>query len=166
MVHLVIISCQRYFLLVLKDTKATGALARTRQATGLPPMDLRDARFHHDGSIIPPGAQRTDHYGRSVYFIARDGQLFGKHILPYLVTNDANISSFAEDFKFWRQLRNEATLFTVSTHSRISCTLRIRSTPRRMEIKVYCIGLGTDKGAAEYRNPYARGAVVSRVGST
>jgi hypothetical protein len=70
-------------------------------------MDLRDARFHHDGSIIPPGAQRTDHYGRSVYVIAPDGQLFGKHILSYLVTNDANISSFPKISSFGV---NEATL--------------------------------------------------------
>jgi hypothetical protein len=123
MVRLVIISCQRYFLLVLEDTKATGALARTRQqATGLPPMDLRDARFHHDGSIIPPGAQRTDHYGRSVYFIARDGQLFGKHILSYLVTNDANISSFPKISSFGVNCETKQPYCTVLTHSRISST--------------------------------------------
>jgi hypothetical protein len=132
------------------------------------PNSYLNARFHHDdddGNIIPPGAERTDDYGRSVYFIARDGQLFGKHILPYLATNDANLSSFAENVKLWRQLQTKPP-FTVSTHSRISCTLRIRSIPKRMEIEVYCIGLVPTRvqPSTETRTPEALS--TSRVGST
>ena len=88
------------------------------------PNSYLNARFHHDddGNIIPPGAERTDNYGRSVYFIARDGQLFGKHILSYLVTNDANISSFPKISSFGVNCETKQPYCTVLTHSRISST--------------------------------------------
>jgi hypothetical protein len=72
------------------------------------------ARFYHDGNI-PPDIQRTDDHG--FYFIAQDEQLFGKHILPYLVTNDANISSFAKDFKLYGINCKTKPPFMVSMHS-------------------------------------------------
>jgi hypothetical protein len=126
------------------------------------PNSYLSARFHHDddddGNIIPPGAERTDDYGRSVYFIARDGQLFGKHILPYLATNDANLSSFAENVKLWRQLRNEATFYGLDALSHL---LHVTNSfhPKENGDRGVLYWLGTDKGSAEYRNPYTRGAV-------
>lgn len=36
---------------------------------------------------IPPGSERRDEIGRSIYFVERDGELFGKYIRPYILTN-------------------------------------------------------------------------------
>lgn len=49
------------------------------------------ARFGAD-PIVPAGAERTDQHGRTVYFIARDGELFGKYILTLHAARDEKIS--------------------------------------------------------------------------
>lgn len=128
-----------------------------RQALTSIPNSYLSARFGFDGKI-PPGAERKDEYGRSVYFIARDGQLFGKHILPFLVTDDANISSFSANPKLWRQLRNESTFYGLD---QLSNLLYVTSSfhPEENGDQGVLYWLGTDKSTREYMNPYARGAV-------
>lgn len=121
------------------------------------PNTYLSARFGND-SLIPAGAERKDAYGRTIYFIARDGRLFGNHMLPYLVTNDANIPSFSEDPILWRQLRNEATFYGFDA---LSGSLHVTSSfsPEESGAQGVLYWLGTDKGKCEYSNPYSRGAL-------
>jgi hypothetical protein len=98
---------------------------------------------------------KTDDHGHSIYFIARDGQLFGKHILPYLLTNDANISSFAKDFKLYSINCEMKPPFMVWMHSLISYMLQVHFIWKRMEIKVNCTGLEWRwVQQPESKNPY------------
>jgi hypothetical protein len=115
------------------------------------------ARF---GGSIPPGDERIDQYGRSVYFIRSDGELFGKHILPYLTKNDPNLPLFSENPSLRRRLRKEALFYALDG---LAATLHVTNS---FEPNLDCQGvlhwLGTDKGKSEYCNPHATGAV--RVG--
>jgi hypothetical protein len=115
------------------------------------------ARF---GGTIPPGDERIDQYGRSVYFIFRDGELFGKHILPYLQENDPNLPLFTENPSLWRRLRREALFYALDG---LAATLHVTNSFEPNSNLVVCQGvlywLGTGKGAHEYRNPHDIGAV-------
>lgn len=116
------------------------------------------ARFG-DGAKLPSGAERTDEHGRSVYFIARDGQLFGKYILPYLLTNHpGKLVSFYEDPALWRLLRSEATFYGLDSLSHmLHITKTFRPTENGDQGVLYW--LGTNKGKHEYHNPFSIGAV-------
>jgi hypothetical protein len=112
------------------------------------------ARF---GGTIPPGDERIDQHGRSVYFIGRDGELFGNHILPYLQENDPNLPLFSENPSLWRRVRREALFYALDG---LAATLHVTNS---FEHNLLCQGvlhwLGTDKGKSEYRNPHEVGAV-------
>lgn len=114
------------------------------------------ARF---GGRLPPGAEHVDEHGRNVYFIFRDGQLFGNYILPYLATGQpGKLVPFAEDPILWRLLRQEADYYGLDN---LSNMLHVTTTivPNSMVNQGVFYWLGKNKGKSEYRNPYSIGAV-------
>jgi hypothetical protein len=86
------------------------------------------ARF---GGSIPPGDERIDQYGRTVYFIERDSELFGKHILPYIQENSARLPLFSENPSLWRELRSEALFYALDgLAATFACHQLVRAQPR------------------------------------
>lgn len=116
------------------------------------------ARFG-DGNI-PAGSERIDEHGRSVYFIERDGELFGKHIRPYVLTNDpGDLPPFSEAPRLWRALREEARYYALDGLSEMLYVTHVcdKDDPLGRGVLYY---LGTNKGKEDYQNPHARGAVT------
>lgn len=116
------------------------------------------ARFGDDAKI-PAGAEWIDEKGRNVYFIARDGELFGKYVLPYLVKNrPGRLPSFSADPELWRELREEAEFYGLVGLSNMLLTTKT-FTPEKDGDKGVLYWLGTNKGTKEYQNPFSIGAV-------
>lgn len=115
------------------------------------------ARF---GGDIPAGGGRQDEHGRSVYFVERDGELFGNHIRHYILSNHAGkLPPFSQDPELWRLLRLEADFFALDGLSTMLYATKVcnQNDPLGRGIPHY---LGTNKGREEYQNPQARGAVA------
>jgi hypothetical protein len=115
------------------------------------------ARFG-DGNI-PAGSERLDEHGRSVYFVERDGELFGKHIRPFILTNiPGDLPPFVEAPRLWRALRDEANFFALDGLSQFLHVTHVcdKKDPLGRGVLYY---LGTNKGREDYQNPHARGAV-------
>lgn len=115
-------------------------------------------RFGQD-SMISPRDERFDEYGRSVYFIDRDPDIF-EHVLSFLRTNDlpSGLPSFQEDPNLWRGLRVEAEFFGLE---RLSALLQVTysCSPEFERDRGVLHWLGTDKGRKNYQNPYSIGAI-------
>lgn len=116
------------------------------------------ARFG-SGAMIPAGSERTDSSGRNVYFIARDGDLFGNHILPFILTNrPGQLPPFPQAPELWRALREEALFYALD-----SLTESLKVTHSCDKNDAHGRGvlhwLGTEKGRSDYKNPFVRGLV-------
>lgn len=101
----------------------------------------------------------TDQYGRKIYFVPGDDDLFGKYILPYILRNHpGELAPFLEAPLLWRSLRREADFYRVEglcallqvTHS---CS---ENDPNGRGVLYY---LGTNKGTSEYKNSHSIEAV-------
>ena len=72
---------------------------------------------------VPAIPYRTDEHGQSIYTIERDGELFDKHILPFILgKNPGRLPPFSEDPALWRLLRQEAQFYALDDLSEmLSC---------------------------------------------
>jgi len=160
-----------------KRTKTDGAEPQGDKCIGLEFTDGRVAYCHRStltnaggyfaarfgGGNIPAGEERQDEHGRSIYFLERDGELFVHHVLPYLVTTNANLPPFSKKPDLWRKLRREADFYLLEGLSDMLFVTHSCHFQENNDNKGVLYWLGTDKGTKEeYRNPHAIGAI--RVG--
>jgi len=113
---------------------------------------------------IPTPVSHVDERGRNIYFMEGDGDLFARHILPFILRKiPGRLPPFFKDPELWRQLRSEALSYVMD--DLLELLFVTHSCP-------YVVGddrgvlhwLGTSKGKELYRNPHAIGAVNVNVG--
>ena len=125
--------------------------------------DNSNSNNNRIGTMQPGGFLGQDEFGRGIYFVDRDGDLF-RYVLEFLRNNTVDLPNYydAENQPLWRSLRREAAFYGVQGLSDLlqvtySCEFSPDLCGRDKGILYW---LGTNRGqSSTYRNPYTIGAV-------
>ena len=120
------------------------------------------ARFRED-SMLDAGLDRVDSQGRDIYKLDRDPSIF-QYIMEYINTGTKpkGIGLYEMNKQLWGLVREEA-LYLGLDHLIQLLRITFSCSPEGDGDKGIMYWLGTNKGMADYTNPYSRRAVdISR----